>query len=390
LPWIEAVTLISETHVPDAVCDQTRQHLSETELISLTLCVAAINAWSRIAISFRAIHPTDWKGRIEETTKGEWRLLGSARFRRSNRARARRRRGTGPPRLLRARKKGISRFDLRDPYHIAVSLTWPQFLVVLLALYLSVNVIFATLYWLVPGSVGNARPNSFADVFFFSIETVATVGYGEMFPATLYGHVVAAIEIICGLAFTAILTGPTFIRFSRPRAKLVFAANPVGAMHNGKPTLMVRIGNGRAAVLMDSIAKLNVFFLDTTAEGTTCRRAQELRLERAHIPIFTIFWTLMHVRDERSPSHGYDRARAIETDARVFVTLEARDPTLATVVQDVRYYAPQDIRFGMRYADTVTARSGRTMVADLSRIGAVEPDVGDRQEPGWTEREETE
>src|ERR1700740_725386 len=107
-------------------------------------------------------------------------------------------------------KKGISRFDLRDPYHIAVSLTWPQFLVALLALYLSVNVAFATLYWLVPGSVGNARPNSFADVFFFSIETVATVGYGEMYPATLYGHVVTAIEIICGLAFRAIVTGLTF------------------------------------------------------------------------------------------------------------------------------------------------------------------------------------
>jgi inward rectifier potassium channel len=262
--------------------------------------------------------------------------------------------------------------------------------VALLALYLSVNVIFTTLYWLVPGSVGNARPNSFADAFFFSIETVATVGYGEMYPATLYGHVVAAIEIICGLSFTAILTGLTFVRFSRPRAKLVFAANPVVAMHNGKPTLMVRIGNGRAAVLTDGTAKLNVYFLDTAQEGRTFRRAQELRLERAHIPIFTISWTLMHVLDERSPLHDYDAARAIETDARVFVILEARDPTLATVVHDVRYYAPQDIRFGMRYAEFVSFGRGGTPVADLRRIGALEPDVGDREEAGWTEQEENE
>jgi inward rectifier potassium channel len=244
-------------------------------------------------------------------------------------------------------KKGVSRFDLRDPYRLAVTLTWPQFLAALLALYLAVNVVFATLFWLVPGSVANARPHSFADAYFFSIETAATVGYGEMYPATAYGRVVAATEIPCGLAFTAILTGLTFVRFSRPRAKLVFAANPVVAMHNGKPTLMVRIGNGRAAVLTDGTATLNVFFLDTTAEGRSFRRAQELQLERAHIPIFTIFWTLMHVLDEQSPLHGYDSARAIEADARVFVTLEARDPTLATVVQDVRYYAPQDIRFGM-------------------------------------------
>ena len=84
--------------------------------------------------------------------------------------------------------------------------------------------------------------------------------------------------------------------------------------------------NGRAAVLTDGAAKLNIFFYDTTSEDKPLRRAQELRLERAHIPVFTIFWTLMHVLDERSPLYGYDAARAIERDARVFVTLEARDP----------------------------------------------------------------
>ena len=284
--------------------------------------------------------------------------------------------------------KGISRFDPRDPYYLAVALTWPQFLAAMFALYLSLNLVFATLYWLIPGSVANARPNSFADVLFFSIETLATVGYGEMYPAMLYGHVVMAVEIVCGFAFTAILTGLTFVRFSRPRAKLIFAANPVVAMHNGKPTLMVRIGNGRATVLTDGEAKLNLFFFDTTAEGEPIRRAQELPLERAHIPVFTIFWTLMHVLDERSPMRGYDMARAIKTDARVFVTVEARDPTLATTVHDVCYYAPKDILFGMRYADVASIAEDGTPVADLRRIGALEPDLGDREEQGWTERED--
>ena len=288
------------------------------------------------------------------------------------------------------RKKGVSRFDLRDPYHLAVALTWPQFLAVLLGLYLTVNVAFATLYWLAPGSVANARPTSFADVFFFSIETVATVGYGEMYPATSYGHAVASIEIICGLAFTAILTGLTFVRFSRPRAKLVFAANPVVAMHKGKPTLMVRIGNARAGLLAEAEAKLNVFFVDTTAEGAPFRRAQELRLERTRIPIFTNFWTLMHVLDVQSPLHGHDASRAIETDARVFVTIEAHDPTLATVVHDARFYAPQDIRFGMRYANVVSTAADGALVADIGRIGALDLDVVDHEEAGWTEREENE
>ena len=286
------------------------------------------------------------------------------------------------------KKKGISRFDLRDPYHLAVALTWPQFLAALLALYLSVNVVFATLFWLVPGSVANAEPDSFSDAFFFSIETLATVGYGEMYPATLLGHIVASIEIVCGLAFTAILTGLTFVRFSRPRAKLIFAANPVVAMHNGKPTLMVRIGNGRAAVLADAKAQLNVLLTETTTEGKVFHRVQELQLERAHIPIFPLLWTLMHVLDERSPLNGYDAARAVKANAQVFVAIEARDPTLASTVHDIRNYPAEDIRFGMRYTEAVTAARDGTPVLDLTTIGALEPDAGDRQEQGWTEREE--
>jgi inward rectifier potassium channel len=286
------------------------------------------------------------------------------------------------------KKKGVSRFDLRDPYHIAAALTWPQFLSAFLALYLLVNVIFAALFWLSPGSVANARPYSFLDAFFFSIETLATVGYGDMHPATLYGHAVAATEIVCGLAFTAILTGLTFVRFSRPQAKFVFAPHPVVAIHNGKPTLMLRIGNGRAGVLMDATAKLNVLFSVTTPEGTRVRRAQELRLERAHLPLFPLSWTLAHVLDERSPLYGYDAARAIEAEVRVFLMLEARDPTLVTSVHDFRGYAPEDIRFGMRYADAVSVAEDGTPVADFTRIGELEPDVGEHWEPGWTEREE--
>jgi len=285
---------------------------------------------------------------------------------------------------------GASRFDLRDPYHLAVALTWPQFLAALPAFYLSVNVVFATLYWLVPGSVAHARPGSFADALFFSIETLATVGYGEMYPAAPYGRAVAGIEIVCGLAFTAILTGLTFVRFSRPRAKFIFAANPVVAMHKGEPTLMVRIGNGRATGLADARAQLNVLLNETAEDGNVLHRVQELRLERAHIPIFPLFWTLMHVLDERSPLHGYDAARAIKASAQVFVLLEAHDPTVATTVHEIRNYAAQDIRFGMRYQDAVTTAADGTPVLDLTKIGALEPDVGDRPEQGWTEREETE
>jgi inward rectifier potassium channel len=289
---------------------------------------------------------------------------------------------------LEFKKKGVSRFDVRDPYHLAIALTWPQFFAILLIFYLLVNVAFATFFWLVPGSVANARPYSFPDAFFFSIETLATVGYGEMYPATLYGHVIAATEIICGLGFTAILTGLTFVRFSRPRAKFVFAGRPVVAMHNDKPTLMLRVGNGRAYVLLDATAKLNLLLTVTTAEGKLFRRALELRLERAHIPVFPLTWTLMHVMDERSPLYGFDAAQVVAARAQLLVTLEARDPTLATSVYETRSYAPEDIRFGTRYVDAISTDESGTTTADLTKIGEMEPDVGEHPEQGWGDREE--
>jgi inward rectifier potassium channel len=288
------------------------------------------------------------------------------------------------------KKIGISRFDVRDPYHLAISLTWPGYLLALFILYLSANLAFAVLFWLVPGSVANARPHSFADALFFSIETIGTVGYGEMYPATLYGHVIASTEIVCGLAFTAILTGLTFVRFSRPRARLFFAPNPVVAMQNAKPTLMLQIGNGRPSVLTDATAKLNVLLSETAADGMLVRRAQELRLERAHIPLFPLSWTLMHVLDEKSPLYGYDPDRVLKAEARIFVTLGASDPTLSTSVHEIRTYAPEDIRFGVRYRDPISIGHDGLPVLDLRTIGAFEPDVGDRPEPetGWTEREQ--
>lgn len=285
-------------------------------------------------------------------------------------------------------KKGVSRLDLHDPYHLAVALSWPQFLATLLMIHVLVNVVFATLFWLIPGSVANARPRNFGDVFFFSIETLSTVGYGDMYPTTLYGHMIAATEIVCGIGVTAIVTGLTFVRFSRPRAKFVFASNPVVAMYSGTPTLMLRVGNGRLTVLLDAVAKLNVLLSATSAEGNSFRRAQELRLERTHLPAFPLTWTLMHVVDEQSPLHGFDAARAEAAHVQLFVTVEARDPTLATSVYDIRTYTTEDIRFGMRYADAVTLAEDGTPVADLTKIGTLEPDICDHVEHGWTEREE--
>jgi inward rectifier potassium channel len=242
------------------------------------------------------------------------------------------------------------------------------------AIDLAVNAGFAALYWAVPGCLENARPGSFADAFFFSMETLATVGYGRMAPVTTYGHLVSATEIVSGTMFTALATGLAFVRFARPRANILYAERAVVTRHNGRPTLMVRIANGRTSLLVDGMARFYALIAERSAEGQFYRRIQELALVRARIPIFGLTWTLMHVLDEASPLAGYDQARLRAEDVRLFLAVTVRDPTLAAEVHDMHDYGAQDVVFGMRYADAVTVDPGGRTVADLERVGEIEPE----------------
>lgn len=271
-------------------------------------------------------------------------------------------------------KQGAVRFDWRDPYHIAVGLTWPRFLVVMIGLDLALNAVFAALYWAVPGCLVNARPGSFPDAFFFSLETLATVGYGVMAPATVYGHLIASIEILTGMMFTALATGLTFVRFSRPRAKILYAPRAVVARHDGRPTLMVRIANGRTSLLVDGAARLYALIAERTAEGEYFRRIHELPLARARIPVFGLTWTLMHELTLASPLSGFDPARLREKEVRLFLAVTARDPTLAAEVHDIHDYGVDDIAFGMRYVEAVSIDAAGRPIADLRRVGDLEPE----------------
>jgi inward rectifier potassium channel len=271
-------------------------------------------------------------------------------------------------------KVGVSRFDLRDPYYTAVSLRFPGFAAVMLGFWLTINMVFATLYVLSPGDIVNARPGSFIDAFFFSIETLATVGYGVMAPASLYGHIVSSAEIVTGMAFTAIVTGLLFVRFSRPKAKILYSDDAVITTHNGKAALMLRLGNGRATMMSDADAQLFVLLAEHSAEGTFLRRVHELRLQQSHLPLFAMPWLLIHIIDESSPLHGCNAATLAGSDTRLILTVSARDHALSAFVQDLRDYPAQHIRFGMRFADAVTMDERGIATADMTRIGLLQPD----------------
>ncbi len=220
----------------------------------------------------------------------------------------------------------------------------------------------------------NMRPGSFSDAFFFSLETLATVGYGTMAPATLYGHTVSAIEIVCGMIFTAIMTGLLFVRFSKPRPKILFSDQAVVTSHNCSPTLMVRIANGRMTLLTNATVRMGVVLFEESAEGHSLRRLRDLALSNTRLPLFALTWTVMHVIDEKSPLAGYDAERLEEGDARLFLSIEARDHAIGALVHDMRIYTTVEVLFGMHYAEAVTVDDQRRPVADLTRLSLVEPD----------------
>ena len=270
------------------------------------------------------------------------------------------------------RKTGVARYDFRDPYHLAVSLSWPGFVLGAFGILLAVNTVFACLYVLRPGAVQNLPPGDVLRAFFFSLETMATVGYGEMAPASTYGHVVTAIEIVLGMTFTAIFTGILFVRFSRPQPRILFADKAVISTHNGVPTLMVRIANGRLTMLTHASAKLAALIGEITSEGQPFRKVHDLRLHRDDMPIFPLTWTLMHTIDEASPLYGYDAQGLQDRQVRVFVAVEARDAALGAMVQDLGSFEHGQVVFGARYSEAVSQDEAGRTTADLSRLSLIE------------------
>ena len=269
-------------------------------------------------------------------------------------------------------KVGAKRFDFSDPYHFYLTIHWPAFVAAVFGLYGVINTLFALLYLAQPGCVANVRPGHLEDAFFFSIETMATVGYGVMAPATVYGHLVSSAEIITGMGFTAILTGLIFVRFSRPKARMVYSDNIVITPHNGVPTLMMRVAHGRSGTLTNMTVAIDALLQRQTSEGLSYRQLVPLKLTRSTMPMVGLIMTVMHVIDDTSPLATYDAARMEADEVRFVVSIEARDPELAAVVHDLRTYAAADVRFGVRFGDAITREDDGAIVVDLTRISVLD------------------
>ena len=250
--------------------------------------------------------------------------------------------------------QGLSRRVWDDIYHRALTVSWPVFFGLAAAAFLLLNTFFAGIYQFGTQPIANQFPRGFAGAFFFSVETLATVGYGDMHPQTIYAHIVATVEIFTGMACIAVVTGLIFSRFSRPRAKIIFANHPIVRVIDGKQTLMIRAANTRQNVIAEASAQLHLLRIEGSPEGFRLRKIHDLKLVRDRHPIFMLSWSLMHMIDESSPLYGETMETLESTQAAFLLSIEGVDETTSQSMLARQQWSHRDLRWNHRYLDLVS------------------------------------
>ena len=268
--------------------------------------------------------------------------------------------------------RGIAPAVLQDLYHYLMTVTWPRLFAVIGAFFLVFDFLFGCLYYLQPGSVANLSPPGFLGAFFFSVETLATVGYGEMHPDSLYGHVVSMIEVFVGLMMLALVTGLMFARFSRPRARFLFARVAVIRPLDGQPTLMFRAANARQNVVQEASAKLRMIRDEVTREGLELRRITDLKLVREQHPAFFIGWTLMHVIDGTSPLSAETEESLRRSDASFVLSLSGTDETTGHTLMAREDYPSTAILWNKAFRDVLDVSEDGVVHFDYTGFHEVE------------------
>jgi inward rectifier potassium channel len=264
-------------------------------------------------------------------------------------------------------KLGVTRFSPHDAFHLIMSLTWAQFFAGAVTVYLMANLVFACVYSLGDHAINNAT--RFSDCFFFSVETLATVGYGSMSPGSFYGHCVATVEIITGMLSMAVITSLVFARFSKPTARILFSRVAVIAPYDGVPALMLRVANQRQSYILEANASLVLVRDEETADGHSLTRFHDLKLQRSRSPMFALSWQIMHRIDETSPLYGVTKQQIEDGDMRLAVTLSGVDEIFAAGITARHSYSHEDILFERRFVDIfIEGEHARHLYVDLGRF----------------------
>lgn len=268
---------------------------------------------------------------------------------------------------------GLQREVLLDLYHSFMTVSWPTLIVSFAVFFVTFNLLFALLYSLSPGSIANLNPPGFWGNFFFSIETFATVGYGDMHPQTVYGHIFGGIEIFLGMLSMALMTGAMFARFSRPRARFLFARYGVVRPMDGRLTLMFRAANARQNIIMEASAQLRLLRDAVTTEGYRYRRIVDLPLVRSQHPVFLLGWNLMHVLDANSALTGETPESLAQSQAMFLLTLSGTDETTGQVLMARYAYGNDAIRWNHAFRDVLHTGSDGLEHFDYDKFHLVDP-----------------
>jgi inward rectifier potassium channel len=283
-------------------------------------------------------------------------------------------------------KLNVQKFDWRDTYHLILTLSWPGFAGFVFGIYLLINLVFATLYVLNPHAIAEMSPGSFSDAFFFSVETLATVGYGHMYPETFYGHSIAMLEIIVGMFGLAVITGLIFVRFSRPTARIHFSKVMVIAPFDGVPNLMIRVANLRHQAMVEPDFRMILLRNVVTVEGEEVRRFRSLKLECDHLIAFPLVLTVRHRIDAESPLFGMTPKDFQEQDVRIMASIVGVDTVIVAPVQSLGIYQYGDVEWNRRFVEIYDQNGEGEWTVDYARIDETE-EVGPIQSHAKTQEE---
>jgi inward rectifier potassium channel len=239
-----------------------------------------------------------------------------------------------------------------DLYHYLLTCSWPSLMLQVIVAFFVLNALFGVIYHLV-GGIANARKGSFADVFFFSIETMTTIGYGRLIPVTIAAHVMMSLEALCGLMGFALITGISFAKFSRPTVRVRFSRQAVISRRDGVPSLMFRLANTRANQIVE--AHIHVLFAraDVTAEGENVWRFSDLELSRARNGTFRHSWTVIHPITPNSPLYGSSQQSLEQVFGEIVVSLTGLDGVFMQTVYARHSYPAREIIYGARLSDVM-------------------------------------
>lgn len=261
---------------------------------------------------------------------------------------------------------GTRPHPLRDAYHFVLRMRIGWLLALIAAVYLLINAIFAVLYWLAGGVSGAS--GSLKDAFFFSVQTMGTIGYGAMFPTGTYAHALVTAESIVSMLVTALVTGVIFARFSQSSGQLVFSDKATVSPMNGVPTLSFRVGNDRASTVFEARVRASLIRTEKTKEGMTFYRLVDMQLARDNSQALARSWTVMHPIDEKSPLFGATPQSCKDEEVELVVTVVGTDDTSLQPVHGRVRYVLEEIVWGARHADILRELPDGRIELDVSKF----------------------